>query len=213
MLFTLFVVTEVTSVWMYVVQIETGVAITKQSLSFNGSELHSGSIAACGLKEESIVTLTEKVGKRERDICIADIAGDTSPDEYLRLVKEHPHLLRQYMNADAEFGSVLESGDVANVRKFIMGRYLSRHKASHDQQQELRKIDTDPTNADNQKKIEEMIRLKNIQVRALHCYILASLVLFEITLLCTHRTDCYRIIWNLQWRVFLKHLDVLLCCM
>ena len=137
--------------------------IESQLLNFNGIEIVGGSLASNSITDNSIIVL-EKVTKAKRMLCIEDISAATAPEEYLRLVKEHPHLLSQYKSNDLEFATVLESNDVASVRSFLMKRQLNNHKRAYDQQQELNRIDQDPTNEENQKKIEEMIRLENIQV-------------------------------------------------
>ena len=137
-------------------------------LSYNGKEILNGSLLSNAITDNSILLL--EVSKQSRVICIADISPTTTPEEYLRLVRQHPHLLVQYKNNDAEFATILESAsasnDVSSLRSLIMKRQLNNHKRAYDQQQEILKIDQDPNNEENQRKIEEMIRLENIQVCA-----------------------------------------------
>ena len=98
-----------------------------------------------------------------RQISIYDITEGTSPDELLRLIHEYPHLLQQFQSHDPELASVLSSGVVASVRSLMMRRQMSKHKVVYDRRQEHAKIEADPMNADNQRRIAEEIRLANVR--------------------------------------------------
>jgi len=130
-------------------------------LSFNGKILSGGSLTSNGLVDGSELELEVGV-KRERTICIGDIPATTSPEELLKLVSQHPHLLQQYQNVDSELGTVIESGDVAKLRTLMMKRYMSNHKRAYDQKQEMDRIWSNPDDEANQKKIADMIRQEAI---------------------------------------------------
>lgn len=169
-----------------IIQIESGVEIPQQVVSFQGRELTEGTLRANGLTEEDtilqlqVATAASAAGAgggaaagggggiasslpRGRAICIGDIPSTAKPEEYLELVAAHPHLLTQYRSNDTEFADALATNDLATVRRVLMLRHMGLHKRNFSQQQELARIDQDPTNEENQRKIEEMIRLQNIQ--------------------------------------------------
>lgn len=143
------------------VQIECGVDRVQQVLSFNGSEISIGTLLSNHLFDGCELSVRISA-KRERKVCIADIPAGASPAEILQMVKEHPHLLDQFKNADPELGGVIETNDVTKLRTLIMKRSMNSHKRTYEQKQELARIENDPMNADNQRKIAEMIRLENI---------------------------------------------------
>jgi DNA damage-inducible protein 1 len=143
------------------IQIECGVPLEQQVISFNGKVLSSGSIVSNCLVDGSELKL-DVGAKRERAICIGDIPATTSPEELLKLVSQHPHLLLQYQNADPELGSVIESRDTTKLRTLMMKRYMGNHKRAYDQKQEMDRIWSNPDDEENQKKIAEMIRLEAI---------------------------------------------------
>lgn len=123
----------------------------------------TGSLESNNVVEGSEVILTSNSGLvRKREICISDL-GDLKPEEYLEYAKKHPHLIGQYRNNSPKFADALESGDIAQVRSYLMLMHMGMHKKLYTEKQELARIDQDPTNEENQKKIAEMIRLKNIQ--------------------------------------------------
>lgn len=144
------------------IQIECDVARDQQVLSFNGKVLSSGSLSSHGLVDGSEIEL-EVAAKRERAVCIGDIPATTSPEELLKLVSQHPHLIAQYKNADPELGEVVASGDVTKLRTLMMKRHMSNHKRGYVQKQEMDRIWSNPDDAENQRKIQEMIRQEAIQ--------------------------------------------------
>ena len=145
------------------VQIEFGTTTDHQVLLFNDNQITTGTLLSNGLSDGNEILLSVSA-KRERAICIGDIPPTASPDEILRLVEAHPHLLTQFKNTDAELGGVIESRDLGRLRTLMMKRYLSGHKRNYDHQQEIARMHADPTNAENQRKIQEMIRLEAINV-------------------------------------------------
>lgn len=98
-----------------------------------------------------------------RSISLYDIPADVTPEQLLQLTKTHPHLLRQIQADDSELGETLASQDLAKVRALMMKRFMNRHKQEFVKQQEIKALEADPTNPELQKKIEERIRLENIQ--------------------------------------------------
>lgn len=99
----------------------------------------------------------------QRRITIHDVPGDIAPDALLALVKQHPHLLDQFISQDPDLGRELSVGDVASLRMFMMQRFMSRHKVVYEKEQEMKSIESDPMNEENQRKIEEAIRQQNVQ--------------------------------------------------
>ena len=133
-------------------------------LTYNGVEVTAGTLESNNIIEGSVLTLTSSSGVvRKREICISDLSGTLKPEEYLDYAKKHPHLIEQYRSNTPKFADALASGDVGEVRKYLMLMHMGTHKKIYSEKQELARIDQDPTNEENQKKIAEMIRLKNIQ--------------------------------------------------
>ena len=103
-----------------------------------------------------------KLAEKAR-ISIHDIPGDVAPDQLLALVSENPQLLDQFLRHDPDLGKVLTDGDVGALRLFMMKRFMSKHKVVYEREKEMAAIESDPMNAENQRKIEEAIRQQNVQ--------------------------------------------------
>lgn len=143
------------------------IPINQQILYYNGKEIQNGSLLTNGLLSNCELELKLTL-KRDRKICIADIPSTATPEELLRYIEQYPYLLIQYKNVDIELGEILESKDIGKLRTIMMKRYMSNHKKHYEHQQEIKKLENDPMNIDNQKKIEEMIRLETINVKILY---------------------------------------------
>lgn len=71
--------------------------------------------------------------------------------------------MEQFQHHDPELAAVLSAGDIVALRTFMMKRFMSKHKEGFQKQQELAAIEADPMNEENQKKIEDAIRMQNVQ--------------------------------------------------
>jgi len=95
-------------------------------------------------------------------IHLHDIRGDVTPDQLMKIMKENPHLLMQLQSADPELHAAVTK-DIATLRLLMMRRQMSQHKMIFDRREELRKLQSDPDNADAQARIAEEIRLANVR--------------------------------------------------
>jgi len=90
------------------------------------------------------------------------VPPNATPDQLLELCEKHDNLLPQIMSADPDLGEVLASKDVSKVRLLIMQRMMKHHKSIFEREKERREIFANPDTAENQKKIEEMLRQEEI---------------------------------------------------
>ena len=116
-------------------------------------------IDTLGIKENDILMVSQKKGK----MTIHDVPGNITPDALLALVKEHPHLLQQYNNADPDLGAIIGSNDIVKLRTVMMQRYMSHSKAKFERDEVERRIYANPDSEENQQLMAERIRLENIQ--------------------------------------------------
>eukprot|EP01031_Cornospumella_fuschlensis_P024396 gene24396-29492_t len=130
-------------------------------LFFNDIPLESGQILLnLGIIDGSTLGIQHKKTKAPS---IYEIPANTPPDQLMSLTRQHPELLRQFLQHDPELGSILQSEDLSKLRLFLMKRFMQGHKAEYAKQQDLKALEADPMNPELQKKIEEQIRLENIQ--------------------------------------------------
>ena len=62
-----------------------------------------------------------------------------------------------------ELYDAVASRNESAIKKFAMKYFLQNHKQQFEFKQELARIEADPFNPENQKKISEQIKLKNVQ--------------------------------------------------
>lgn len=142
---------------------------------YNGKKIHSKNVSQLSLSNDDMISVSKSVAKR---VQLHDIPNNITPglniysnyfhvnwilDQLLALVQENPHLLIQFQNADSEMGNVLAQNDIKPLRMLMMQRQMNQHKVIFEKKQEENMIWSDPDNAENQRKIEERIKMENIQ--------------------------------------------------
>ena len=101
--------------------------------------------------------------KRKQRITLENLNQNMSPDEWIAITTQHPELIRQMSLINPEMATVLETKDVSKLRLYLMQQYFKKFNQQHKEEQEMRAIEADPDNEENQRKIEQAIRLKNIE--------------------------------------------------
>jgi DNA damage-inducible protein 1 len=99
---------------------------------------------------------------KRKKFFLSDVPPNATPDQLLQLCDQHENLLPQILSADPDLGQVLTSKDVAKVRMLMMQRMMKHHKSIFEKERERNEIFANPDTAENQKKIEEMLRHQEI---------------------------------------------------
>ena len=170
------------------IQAEMGIPLQEQRLEMEGVPIRGGSLAAQGVVDGSaIVVRQESAGNPAPGAASAASPvssstqqpsvqspqapsaaparqqqlidpGSVAPERLLEIVRENPQFLVQYKRLDPELGTVIEEGDAAKLRVFIMKRAMSRHKVVYEAKMEEEALyAADPMDPEVQKKIAEKV--------------------------------------------------------
>ena len=88
----------------------------------------------------------------------------------MSMVEQHPNILAQLTSEDPELAASLKTNDLVAVRTLMMKRYMKGHMHTFTKQQEMNAMWNDPDNPENQAKMAEMIRQKNVEENYLAAY-------------------------------------------
>jgi DNA damage-inducible protein 1 len=88
------------------------------------------------------------------------VALQSRPEELIELCNKHSQLLDQFRAADPEFADAISTRDLPKIRSMQMQKQLRESKRKYDEGQLML---TRPDDESVQKRIEERIRLENIQ--------------------------------------------------
>lgn len=136
---------------------EFQVPLSEVFLEFAGGKLPSHStLAAYGVTEGSTIAV------HKRRFSFADVPTNENAAGLIQLGIDHPHILQELLQRDGELGILVQQRDESKLRLFLMQRGMRGHKAIFDRDRELERLQRDPDNPDNQRKIEELIRQEQI---------------------------------------------------
>ena len=94
---------------------------------------------------------------------IDEIPAGLRPEQLIDLCVQQPHLLQQFLSRDPQQGELIRDRDVAGLRTLIMQRTLRMSKRHYDDSNELQLLQSDPTNEDYQRRLEERLRLQQVE--------------------------------------------------
>lgn len=136
-----------------------GIDVNSIILSLDNRDLNlEGTCKSNGVVDNSMILV-----KRKQRITLDSLNPNMSPDDWIAITTQHPELIRQMSLVNPEMATVLETKDVSKLRLYLMQRYFEKFNQQHKQEQEIRAIEADPDNEENQRKIEQAIRVKNIE--------------------------------------------------
>jgi len=129
--------------------------------SLDGRDISlDNTVGSSGIIDSSIILV-----KRKARVTIESLPNNMSPDQWITVTSQHPELIRQMSLINPEMADILETRDVSKLRLYMMQQHLKTFNKSHQQEQEMRAIEADPDNEENQRKIEQAIRLQNIETQ------------------------------------------------
>ena len=94
---------------------------------------------------------------------IDEIPSNLRPEQLIELCAQQPHLLQQFLSRDPQQGELIRDRDVARLRTLIMQRALRVSKRHYDDANELELLQSDPTNEEYQRRLEERLRLQQVE--------------------------------------------------
>lgn len=129
--------------------------------SLDGRDINLDSnVISSGIVDGAIILV-----KRKTRVTVDSLPNNMTPDQWITVTSQHPELIRQMSLINPEMADILETRDVSKLRLYMMQQHLKTFNKSHKQEQEMRAIEADPDNEENQRKIEQAIRLQNIETQ------------------------------------------------
>jgi DNA damage-inducible protein 1 len=119
-----------------------------------------GTVQSSGIVDNSIIVV-----KRKARVTLDSLPPNMTPDQWIQITSQHPELIRQLSLVNPDMADVLETRDVSKLRLYMMQQHLKTFNRTHKEEQEMRAIEADPDNEENQRKIEQAIRLQNIETQ------------------------------------------------
>jgi len=119
-----------------------------------------GTVQSSGIVDNSIIVV-----KRKARVTLDTLPPNMTPDQWIQITSQHPELIRQLSLVNPDMADVLETRDVSKLRLYMMQQHLKTFNRTHKEEQEMRAIEADPDNEENQRKIEQAIRLQNIETQ------------------------------------------------
>ena len=94
---------------------------------------------------------------------IDEIPSTLRPEQLIELCAQQPHLLQQFLSRDPQQGELIRDRDLTRLRTLIMQRALKVSKRHYDDANELELLQSDPTNQEYQRRLEERLRLQQVE--------------------------------------------------
>lgn len=92
-----------------------------------------------------------------------EIPGNASPEVLLDIMDKNPQLLTELEQGNPKLATALKSKSVADVRMALMQMHMEAASRRFQEQEEISALERNPFDAEAQAKIEERIRLSNVQ--------------------------------------------------
>ena len=96
-------------------------------------------------------------------LTLDDLPPNLEPAGILEFFKVNDHLMKELNFNNPPLAKAIETGKVEEVRSVMMEQQLQRFMGKYEKEQEIRQLEQDPDNPENQAKMMEMIRLEQVQ--------------------------------------------------
>ena len=92
-----------------------------------------------------------------------DLPPNLEPAGILEFFNVNSHLINELSFNNPPLAEAIKTGKVEEVRRVMMEQQLQRFMGKYEKEQEIRQLESDPDNPENQAKMMEMIRLEQVQ--------------------------------------------------
>ncbi|EQC40635.1 hypothetical protein SDRG_01716 [Saprolegnia diclina VS20] len=94
---------------------------------------------------------------------LRDIPPNCSAEQLIEIMRLNPQLLPQVESGNAPMAAAIRVNNVSEVRMLLMKQYMEAASRKYQEEQELIALNANPFSEEAQAKIEEAIRLGNVQ--------------------------------------------------
>ncbi|OQS05776.1 DNA damage-inducible protein 1 [Thraustotheca clavata] len=171
-----------------IIEAELNVPMNHQVLVLNGRQVtESGTVGQAGIGNDDLIVVVQgpavaapsnpfapamaapsnpfppATGQARAGMSLQDIPANCSAELLIEIMRLNPQLLRQIESGNPSMAAAIKANNVAEVRMLLMKQAMEVASRQYQQQQELKEIEANPFSEAAQAKIEEAIRLGNVQ--------------------------------------------------
>ncbi|ETV80559.1 hypothetical protein H257_06092 [Aphanomyces astaci] len=165
------------------IEAQLGIPLSTQVLVLNGRPINPNStVSQAGIQNHDLLLCTTQQPQRPQVATAAtspflapastqaragmfmhDIPPNCSAELLIEIMRLNPQLLRQIEEGNPSLAQSLKAHDVAGVRMALMKQHMDIAARKYKQDQEALELERNPFSEEAQAKIEEAIRLGNVQ--------------------------------------------------
>ncbi|KMZ74046.1 DNA damage-inducible protein 1 [Zostera marina] len=146
-------------------EVETGVAIQKQQLQFNGKEMgDSERLNGIGVGEGDLITMTQKAsaGVPNRDLSLNSDGSAVNAIAFQEHIRQDSQSMAHLFQNDPSLAQAFLGNDINTLQNLLRERHQRTLELRRKENEQLALMYSDPFDIESQKKIEESIRQKGI---------------------------------------------------
>ncbi|ETW08242.1 hypothetical protein H310_00880 [Aphanomyces invadans] len=164
------------------IEAQLGIPLSSQVLVLNGRPINpNGTVTQAGIQNHDLVLCTALQPPRlataapspfsrapasiqaRAGMFMHDIPPNCTAELLIDIMRLNPQLLRQIEEGNPSLAQSLKSNDVAGVRMALMKQHMEIAARKYKEEQEALELERNPFSEEAQAKIEEAIRLGNVQ--------------------------------------------------
>ncbi|GLJ08774.1 hypothetical protein SUGI_0095470 [Cryptomeria japonica] len=145
-------------------EVETQVPLQQQQLLYHGREARNNErLSSLGVVEGDLIMMTSTDIRTGTDNLGLNPDGSAvNPRALQQHIRNDSHLLSQLRQSDQEFAQAILGDNLDAFQNILRRRHQERLQQQRIQQEQLALLNADPFDIDAQRKIEEMIRQRNV---------------------------------------------------
>eukprot|EP01038_Epipyxis_sp_PR26KG_P008244 gene8244-11158_t len=150
------------------IQAELGIPFNQQHLEIEGQYLPlntAGKLFELGLVDGQLI-LVKQVAPQQalsRPTPSQNNDNNLSAESLIAASQADPNFIKRLRFSDPELADCLSRGNITDIRGLIMKRLMGHHRVKYEEQKDREALLADPDNPELQKKLQEKIRLENIE--------------------------------------------------
>ncbi|OQR83247.1 DNA damage-inducible protein 1 [Achlya hypogyna] len=162
-----------------IIEAEINLPMDRQILVLNGRQLNPDiTVGQAGIQNNDLILVTSAAvapaapainrlgmpaAQARAGMTLQDIPANCSAELLIDIMRLNPQLLRQVETGNPPMAEAIKSNNVSEVRMLLMKQHMEVAARKYQEEQELLAINANPFSEEAQAKIEEAIRLGNVQ--------------------------------------------------
>eukprot|EP01113_Clastostelium_recurvatum_P013292 TRINITY_DN1700_c0_g1_i1.p1 TRINITY_DN1700_c0_g1~~TRINITY_DN1700_c0_g1_i1.p1 ORF type:complete len:416 (-),score=131.40 TRINITY_DN1700_c0_g1_i1:26-1273(-) len=145
------------------IEVNTGLPLAEQVLVFNNRELpNAQTLEAAGVKDHDLVLVQRRRASAPPQQAQQNNEASVPAAQFRDYVMSQPDILQQMRHNNPAIATAVANNDLATIERFLVDQEKKKREAEARRAQEIAMLNADPFDVDAQRKIEEAIRLENV---------------------------------------------------